>query len=128
MKITFYLCLLQLSRLEGNVVAATKRPKVGKNSHSSDGKVLKEISRETQQLGKVTRFQLLDEKPRQNDYGQSKFEARKLKGDWSDISSIPKASYSGLNQGSVSYYQNVFLLNMYATYYLNSCKFFPKIL
>jgi hypothetical protein len=67
---------------------------------------LKEISRETQQLGKVTRFQLLDEKPRQNDYGRSKVEARKLKSGWStvsDISSIQKDGYSGLEQGIVSH-------------------------
>ncbi len=97
--------LLQLNRLEDDVVAAKKRPKLAKNTHSSDGKVLKEISRETQQLGKVTRFQLLDEKPRQNDYGRSKVEARKNKGDWltvSDISSIPKAGYSGLSQGKLN--------------------------
>jgi hypothetical protein len=67
---------------------------------------LKEISRETQQLGKVTRFQLLDEKPRQNDYSRPKVEARKLKSGWStvsDISSIQKDGYSGLEQGIVSH-------------------------
>lgn len=86
--------VFQLSRLEDDVVAAKKWPKGAKNIHSSDGKVLKEISSETQQLGKVTRFQLLDNT-------SSKVEARKLKSDWSkvsDISSIPEAGYS--NRGN----------------------------
>ena len=87
-------------------MAANKRSKSAKNTRSSDGKVLKEISRETQQLGKVTRFQLVDEKPRQSDYILSKNEARKAKADWStvsDISSIQKAGYSGLNQSKCNY-------------------------
>lgn len=86
--------------------AANKRPKLAKNTRSSDGKVLKEISRETQQLGKVTRFQLLDDKPWQSGYTLPKLEVRKIKGDdWStvsDISTIEKASYSGLNKGEVA--------------------------
>ena len=88
------------------MVAANKRPKLAKNTRFSDGKVLKEISRETQQLGKVTRFQLLDEKPRQSGYTLPKVEARKIKGDdWStvsDISTIEKVSYSGLNKGEIT--------------------------
>ncbi|XP_028411019.1 centrosome-associated protein 350-like isoform X2 [Dendronephthya gigantea] len=88
-----------LSRLEDDVVAAKKWPKVAKNIHSSDGKVLKEISSEKQQFGKVTRFQLLDNTA-------SKAEARKPKADWSkvsDISSIPKAGYSNLNREKDGY-------------------------
>lgn len=73
-----------------------------KKAHSADGKVLKEISRETQQLGKVTRFQLLDDKRRQGDYRLLKIPARKTKDDWSalsDVSSIKKRAHSG--QGKV---------------------------
>ena len=84
-------------------MAANKRPKLSKNTRTSDGKVLKEISTETQQLGKVTRFQLLDEKPRKSKYVSSKLDGRKAK-DWStvsDISSIPKTGYSDLNEGVV---------------------------
>ena len=99
-------------------MAANKKPKLAKNTRSSDGKVLKEISRETQQLGKVTRFQLLDEKPRQNVYTLPKAEARKIKDDWStvsDISTIEEASYSGLNKGKVT------TLYCFIHNYMDSC-------
>ena len=54
---------IQLDRLEDNIDAADKpvRQKPGKKANSLAGPILKEISSETQHLGKVTRFQLLGE-------------------------------------------------------------------